>query len=65
MSSAENNRNAMPVIASVVDELRALGIDVQVLYVSENGQTRGKPPRHDNAFSIPKNYRKPVGGFKP
>lgn len=40
----DQNRTDMPLIASLVDEFRALfGDDLRVTYASENGITKGKP----------------------
>jgi len=44
------NRQAMPIIAAFVDEIRAQGVTVKVLYASENGRTVGtKPPEFEPA----------------
>jgi hypothetical protein len=45
--SAESNRQQMPVIAKFVDELRAQGFSVKVLYAKENGVEKGKKPIYD------------------
>lgn len=60
----DNNRNAMPTVAALVDQLRAQGIEVKVLYAAENGRELGKKPQDREVFDIPANYRKPVGGWK-
>lgn len=62
--SAQDNRAAMPTIAALVDELRAQGLELRVIYASENGKTLGKKPEHREVFDIPKDYLKPVGGWK-
>lgn len=52
------NRGAMPQIAAIVDEIRAMGIDVKVLYASENGTTfdRREPVKPESVFPIPPDY---------
>lgn len=41
--SRDNNRNAMPEIARVVDDFRAVFGDVKVTYAKEGGKELGKP----------------------
>lgn len=38
----QSNRDSFPTIAQIVDEIRAQGIDVRVLWASERGKTVGK-----------------------
>lgn len=51
MSKADNRAN-MPTVAQIVDELRAQGIDVKVLYASEAGKTIGKKTTGENAYTL-------------
>ncbi len=55
---AAGNRDAMPQIAEIVDQIRAMGIDVKVIYASENGTTfdRREPVNPQAVFVIPPNY---------
>lgn len=62
--SRDNNRNAMPIVAAFVDEIRKQGLEVRVIYASENGKELGKKPQDREVFDIPANYRKPAGGWK-
>lgn len=62
--SRDNNRTAMPQVAAFVDQIRAQGVEVKVLYASENGHELGKKPQDREVFDIPANYRRPVGGWK-
>lgn len=64
MSRVADNRAAMPTVAAIVDEYRAMFPDLRVIYASENGKTLGKVPQDENAFDIPANYGKPAGGWK-
>jgi hypothetical protein len=50
------NRAAMPTVAALVDEYRALFPDLKVIHATENGLTVGKPSDESNAFRIPANY---------
>lgn len=56
MSDAQSNRAAMPTVAAIVDELRAHGVDVKVIWAEENGRQVGKRPTNENVFDIPANY---------
>ncbi len=60
----EDNRAAMPTVAAIVDEYRALFPDLKVIYASENGKELGQCFNETNVFNIPQNYRKPAGGWK-
>lgn len=62
--SASSNRQAMPTVAQMVDDIRAMGIEVRVIYAAEKGKELGKKPEGENAFDIPRNYCKPSGGWK-
>ena len=64
MSEAKSNRAAMPVVASFVDELRAQGLNVKVIYAAENGKELGRKPDYREVFEIPRDYLKPAGGWK-
>lgn len=56
-------RAAMPVVAALVTEYREMFPSAVVVYAKENGITVGKPPARENAFTIPRGYRKPAGGW--
>lgn len=45
----------MPTIAQIVDEIRAQGIDVRVLWASEGGKTVGRKPQQENAYPLEQN----------
>lgn len=64
MSEVASNRAAMPAVAQLVDEIRAQGVSVRVIYAQEGGQERGRKPEDKEVFDIPANYRKPAGGWK-
>jgi hypothetical protein len=53
----------MPTVAAMVDEYRASFPGLQVIFASEEGFSVGKPPKKERAFTIPRNYRKPAGGW--
>lgn len=50
---ASSNRAAMPIVAAIVDELRAQGLSPKVVFASENGVTVGRRPRYENVFEVP------------
>jgi hypothetical protein len=58
-----SNRARMPTIAAIVDEYRAIFPELKVIFASENGITVGERPTKEKAFTIPRNYRKPAGGW--
>jgi hypothetical protein len=58
-----HNRRRMPTVAAMVDEYRASFPGLQVIFASEEGFSVGKPPKKERAFTIPRNYRKPAGGW--
>ena len=58
------NRLTMPTVAAIVDEYRAFFPDLKVIFASEDGVRVGMPPANEKAFTIPRNYRKPAGGWK-
>jgi len=64
MSEAANNRAAMPQVADIVDQIRAQGLDVKVIYAAENGKELGRKPEYREVFDIPRDYLKPAGGWK-
>lgn len=64
MSEAKDNRAAMPAIASFVDELRAQGLEVKVIYAAESGKELGRKPEYREVFDIPEDYLRPAGGWK-
>jgi hypothetical protein len=55
--SRDDNRARMPVIAALVDELRAQGLMVKVLYAKENGVELGRMPEYREVFDIPRRGR--------
>jgi hypothetical protein len=55
MSERQSNRESMPTIAQIVDEIRAQGIDVRVLWASEGGKTVGRKPQQENAYPLEQN----------
>jgi hypothetical protein len=59
------NRAAMPTVAALVDEWRALFPGLKVIYASENGHVIGKRDENENAFTIPPNYLRPAATKKP
>ncbi len=56
MSARQSNRDAMPTVAAMVDEIRAQGFPVKVIYASENGLTVGALAKDENCFDVPKGY---------
>lgn len=60
----DSNRQAMPTVAAFVDEIRAQGFEVRVIYAKESGKELGKKPQEREVFTVPANYRKPAGGWK-
>jgi hypothetical protein len=61
MKGRESNRVSMPTVAAFVDELRAQGLSLKVIFASENGIRVGKKPQGENAFDIPPQYRMEAG----
>lgn len=57
-------RQAMPTVAQIVDELRPWL--EKVVYARENGQVIDRREAVDEAqvFDIPRNYRRPIGGWE-
>lgn len=63
--SKDELRRAMPTVAAIVDEHRELMANGgKLIYASENGHVIDRREREENVFTIPPNYRKPVGGWK-
>jgi hypothetical protein len=63
----EQLRRAMPTVAAIVDEFRPfMANGGKLIYASENGHVidRREPVDEDKVFTVPPNYRKPVGGWK-
>jgi hypothetical protein len=56
MKGRESNRASMPTVAAFIDELRALGLEVKVLYAKENGVTLGNKPVYREVFEIPRQW---------
>lgn len=54
--SKDDNRARMPQIAAIVDQIRAQGIAVKVLYAKENGVELGKQPVYREVFDIPREW---------
>lgn len=54
----QGNRAAMPVIAGIVDAIRAQGLTVKVLYANEGGTKfdRREPVNPESIFDVPQGY---------
>lgn len=55
-------RAAMPITSAFVEQHAQFS--PTVIFASENGITAGKPPRDENAFTIPRGYGMETGNAK-